>query len=159
MASFVGDEPGNLENRRADRVAANFGVPLRELDDAEAERLNDSMSAIEHLPVPVPGTPGGSAPAGGPAAAGHTENISEGGLSLTGDPQLLGDRRLERGKKLLVEFRLPGDSLPVSAVAVVVWSIVGRGEHGNFTAGLMFTGVDAADLDKIQRYISGHSGG
>ena len=31
MASFVGDEPGNLENRRADRIAANFGVTFREL--------------------------------------------------------------------------------------------------------------------------------
>jgi hypothetical protein len=161
MASFVGDEPGNIENRRADRVAANFAVTFRELDDAEAERLGESMSALPELPVPVPAAPAAHSakPGQGQAAAGHTENISQGGLSLTGDLQILGDRRLERGKKLLVEFRLPGDSLPVMAVAVVVWSIVGRGEHGKFTAGLMFTGVDAADLDKIQHYISGHAGG
>jgi hypothetical protein len=72
---------------------------------------------------------------------------------LTGDLQLLGDRKLERGKKLLVEFMLPGESQPVSAVAVVVWNIEGRGEHGKFTAGLMFTAVDNKDLDKIQRYV------
>lgn len=155
MGPFVGDEPGNIENRRADRVAANFAVTFRELDDAEADRLNEVKGGLPDLPVAVPSAPAPGAKPGASHAAGHTENISQGGISLTGDLQLLGERKLERGKKLLVEFMLPGERVPVSAVAVVVWSIEGRGEHGKFTAGLMFTGVEAQDLDKIQRYVEG----
>lgn len=155
--------PGNAETpqsgsdkRRGERVAANFSVSFRELEEAEAERLNEIKGGLAELPVAVPDAPAGAhAPAGASKASGHTENISEGGISLTGDLQLLGDRKLERGKKLLVEFQLPGERVPVSAVAVVVWSIEGKGEHGKFTAGLMFTGVEAHDLDKIQRYVEG----
>jgi hypothetical protein len=156
MATFIGDEPGNIENRRADRVAANFSVSFREIDEAEAERLNEAKGGVPELPVESPKAPSQAQP-GPMSAAGHTENISQGGISLTGDLQLLGDRRLERGKKLIVEFTLPGERLPVSAVAVVVWSIEGKGEHGKFTAGLMFTGVEAGDLDKIQRYVEGQN--
>ncbi len=62
-----------------------------------------------------------------PEGAGRTENLSHGGLSFSGDLQLLGDRRIERGKKILVDFQLPGEAVPVSAVAVVAWSIEGKG--------------------------------
>lgn len=152
MGIFVGDEPGNIEKRRADRITANLSVTFHELDDAEADRLNDIKGGIAELPVAVPTAPQGAEPLIVPGS-GHTENISQGGISLTGDLQLLGDRKLERGKKLLVEFMLPGEKMPVSAVAVVVWNIEGKGQHGKFTAGVMFTGVDQQDLDKIQRYV------
>jgi hypothetical protein len=151
----MAEEQGNSEKRRAERIAANFSVTFKELDDAEAERLNEAKGGLAELPVEVP--PGPSGAVAPHAGAGHTENISQGGLSLTGDLQLLGSRKLARGKKLLVEFMLPGEKLPVSAVAVVVWSIEGKGEHGKFTAGLMFTGVGSEDLGKIERYVQGQA--
>lgn len=157
MAFFVGDEPGNVEKRRADRVTAHFSVTFKEIDDAEAEVLA-GQDILTELPVPVPPAPSSGAPKG-PATggAGLTENLSQGGLSFSGDLQLLGDRRIERGKKLLVEFQLPNEPEVVRAVAVVAWSIEGKGEHGKFTAGLMFLGIAPKDLDKIQHYIEKQS--
>jgi hypothetical protein len=143
-----------MEGRRSDRVAANFSVTFRELEEAEADTLAEQLGAPAELPVAVPGAAHPSQHGARPAS-GHSENISEGGLSLTGDLELLGDRKLERGRKLLVEFMLPGEKSPVSAVAVVVWSIEGKGSHGKFTAGLMFTGVAGPDLEKIHRYVGG----
>ena len=107
------------------------------------------MSELKSGGEPLTAAPVG--PAAGPSA--HSENISEGGISFTGDLQLLGERKLEKGKKLLVEFQLPGEAAAVSAVAIVAWAIEGRGAHGKFTAGLMFTGIEPGDLDKIQRYV------
>jgi hypothetical protein len=150
MGIIVGDEPGNVEKRRADRVTANFSVSFREISEDEAERLAEIKSGGA---APAPAAPAAQASGG----AAHTENISEGGISFTGDLQLLGDRKLEKGKKLIVDFQLPGEPAPVSAVAVVAWSIEGRGEHGKFTAGLMFTGIEPDDLDKIQRYVEGQA--
>jgi hypothetical protein len=156
MAFFVGDEPGNAESRRASRITAHFSVSFRELNDDEATALA-GMETMPELPVEPPVAP--KAVPGAPAAegAGLTENLSQGGLSFSGDLQLLGTRHVERGKKLLVEFHLPGESQPVRAVAVVAWSIEGKGEHGKFTAGLMFLGVASGDLEKIQRYIESQS--
>jgi hypothetical protein len=151
MALFVGDEPGDLEKRRANRVTAHFSVTFREINDEDAMALA-GMEEMPELPVepPPPPSSAGSAAVEG---AGLTENLSQGGLSFSGDLQLLGDRRIERGKKLLVEFQLPGESNVVRAVAVVAWSIEGKGEHGKFTAGLMFLGIAPDDLAKIHRYI------
>jgi hypothetical protein len=155
MALFVGDEPGNLENRRANRVTAHFSVTFREINEDEAAALA-GMESMPELPVEPPLAPQGSVadPAEG---AGRSENLSQGGLSFSGDLQLLGDRRIERGRKLLVEFQLPGEHQSVRALAVVAWSIEGKGERGKFTAGLMFLGIAPQDLDKIQRYIEAQS--
>jgi hypothetical protein len=156
MAFFVGDEPGNAENRRADRITAHFSVSFRELKDDEAAALA-GMEAIPELPVEPPPAPKAAPGAPGTDGAGLAENLSKGGLSFSGDLQLLGNRHIERGKKLLVEFHLPGESQTVRAVAAVAWSIEGKGEHGKFTAGLMFLGIAPGDLDKIQRYIESQS--
>lgn len=156
MAFFVGDEPGNLEKRRADRVTAHFSVTFKEIDDAEADALA-GQDILTDLPVPVPAAPAGPKAASPTAGAGLTENLSQGGLSFSGDLQLLGDRRIERGKKLLVEFQLPNEPDVVRAVAVVAWNIEGKGSHGKFTAGLMFLGIAPKDLDKIQHYIEKQS--
>jgi hypothetical protein len=40
-------------------------------------------------------------------------------------------------------------------MAVVAWSIEGRGEHSKFTAGLMFLGISQDDLDRIGHYVEG----
>src|SRR5690242_2635446 len=83
VSSFVGDEPGNLEKRRADRIAVNFSVSFREIDDAEAERMNEQMGGLDALPVPVPAAPAGShSDAPDQQKAARTENLSQGGLSL-----------------------------------------------------------------------------
>ncbi len=157
MAFFVGDEPGNAEKRRADRVTAHFSVTFREIDDAEATSLA-GLDALPELPVPVPAAPAAKAASAAQAeGAGLTENLSQGGLSFSGDLELLGDRRIERGKKLLVEFQLPNELNMIRAVAVVAWSIEGKGSHGKFTAGLMFLGISPPDLDKIQHYIEKQS--
>ncbi len=157
MALFVGDEPGDLENRRANRITAHFSVTFREINDQEATALA-GMEAMPELPVEPPPAPKAAGAAAGPAeGAGRSENLSQGGLSFSGDLELLGDRRIERGKKLLVEFQLPSVPQPVRAVAVVAWSIKGKGQHGKFTAGLMFLGIAPPDLEKIQRYIEAQS--
>jgi hypothetical protein len=156
MALFVGDEPGNAENRRANRVTAHFSVSFRELKDDEATALA-GMEIMPELPVEPPTAPQAAPGVPGAEGAGLSENLSKGGLSFSGDLQLQGNRHIERGKKLLVEFHLPDESLPVRAVAVVAWSIEGKGEHGKFTAGLMFLGIAPGDLDKIQHYIESRS--
>jgi hypothetical protein len=154
MALFVGDEPGDLEKRRANRVTAHFSVTFREINDEDAMALA-GMEEMPELPVEPPPAPKSAGAAA--EGAGLTENLSQGGLSFSGDLQLLGDRRIERGKKLLVEFQLPGEPKAVRAVAVVAWSIEGKGDHGKFTAGLMFLGIAPDDLTKIHRYIDAQS--
>lgn len=152
----MGEDTSAQDKRRSDRVAVNFAVSFHELGEAEAARLA-GIDPVAELPVPAP-VP--TSPLGHSVAAqvpGRTENLSQGGLSMTGDLQLLGDRRLERGKKLLVEFELPGESAPVKAVAVVAWTLEGKGEHSKFTAGLMFLGISPVDLEKIGRYVEGHN--
>ncbi len=155
MTLFVGDEPGDVENRRANRVAAHFSVIFREITDDEAKALPD-MEPIPHLPVEPPPSPpsSGASPIKG---SGRTENLSKGGLSLAGDLELLGDRRLERGKKLLVEFLLPMELQSVRTVAVVAWSAEDKGQAGKFTAGLMFLGGSPNYLEKVQHFIETQS--
>lgn len=152
----MGEDHSSSDNRRSDRVAANFAVSFRELGEEEASRLA-GIDPVAELPVAPPQAVAHGAPKGAAPVPGRTENLSQGGLSLTGDLQLLGDRKLERGKKLLVEFALPGEAATVKAIAVVAWTLEGKGEHSKFTAGLMFLGINNADLEKIGRYVEGHN--
>lgn len=149
------DDTNYSDKRRSERVAANFEVAFREISDEEAS----AWAAAVPDEVAWPGAPPtGKAPAGESRQAptplsGQTVNLSDGGLSMTGDLQLLGDHRLERGKKVMVQFSLPGYAEKVSCAAVVAWSLEGRGEKGKFTAGLMFLGMLPGDLEKIQDYV------
>jgi hypothetical protein len=137
------------DQRRFDRVRADLAVSFRELDEAEAESLS------QHLPIGEPGEAPLPAPSENGGVQGHSENLSLGGLSLTGDLQILGERRMAKGHRLLVEFHLPGDASdePVRALAVVAWCLEGQGAHGKFTAGVMFLGIQPADLERIGRYV------
>lgn len=159
----MADDAAAHDKRRAERVPVNFAVSFTELSEDEASRLA-GIDPVAELPVQVPAR--SAAPAAAHAAChpsspvpGRTENLSQGGLSLTGDLHLLGEKRLERGKKLLVQFELPGEATPVKAVAVVAWSLEGSGAHSKFTAGLMFLGISPQDLEKIGRYVEGHNTG
>jgi hypothetical protein len=147
------------DQRRSERVRADLAVSFRELDDAEAEQLSQHLPLGEpgEAPFPAPYAPSGvalpAAASGGPQ--GRSENLSLGGLSLTGDLQILGEKRLVKGRRMLVEFHLPGDSSdePVRALAVVAWCLEGNGPHGKFTAGIMFLGIQPGDLLRIQSYV------
>jgi hypothetical protein len=147
------DDSNFSDKRRSERVAANFEVAFREISEEEAAAWTASIPDE----VPWPGVaPAGLAPEPHHAPAplsGQTVNLSDGGLSMTGDLQLLGDHRLDRGKKLMVQFSLPGYAEKVSCAAVVAWSLEGRGDKGKFTAGLMFLGMLPGDLEKIQKYV------
>lgn len=138
------------ELRRYERVRADLAISFRELDPAESEALGrpglDGASGPGSLLVP--GNLGGG-------GAGHSENLSLGGLSMTGDLQILGEKRLAKGHRLWVEFHLPGDASdePVGALAVVAWCLEGNGPHGKFTAGIMFLDIRPADLERIGRYV------
>jgi hypothetical protein len=138
------------DQRGSERVAANFSVAFREIGDAEAA-LWSAASGEE------PTFSGFREPErrreGGAALTGQTVNLGQGGLSVTGDLQLLGDHRLERGKKFLVEFSLPGGYEPVRCAAVVAWALEGTGGRGKVTAGLMFLGMRPSDLEKIAKYV------
>jgi len=169
------DDSSHSDKRRNERVAANFSVAFREISEAEAEQWAaldtddaphpDSLHAdAPHTDVPhadalhpdARRAGEGSRPGSGPAAAplaGQTVNLSQGGLSMTGDLQLLGDHRMARGSKVLVEFSLPGEHEKVRCAAVVAWSLEGKGEKGKFTAGLMFMGMRPLDLEKISKYV------
>jgi hypothetical protein len=140
--------------RRHERVRAELSVSFRELDGAEAETLS------AHLPMGEAGEPQLPAPSENGGTTGHTENLSLGGLSLTGDLQILGEKHLAKGRRLLVEFHLPGDvsAPPVRALAVVAWCLEGNGPHGKFTAGIMFLGIQPDDLVRIGEYIEARKG-
>lgn len=143
----MADEASFHDQRSHERVPAKLQVHFRELSEANAE----AFLGIEELP-PLP-----AGLTATPAAAGHTENLSQGGMSLTGELKAVLGHSLAKGKKLWLEFDL-ADGLPQArAMAVVAWSLEGRGEGAKFTVGLMFLGISPADLDRIGRYVEARS--
>ena len=152
----MADDTSYNDKRKNERIPAKFAVSFRAISAAEAETwaaLDPDDPAREGVSVVAPPVTAAAPPAGRQPLSGHTENLSQGGLSITGDLQLLGDHRLERGSNLLVEFTLPGELEKVRCAAAVVWSLEGKGEKGKFTAGLMFLGMRTADLEKIAKYV------
>lgn len=140
---------GYQEQRRTERVPAKLQVGFRELSEAEAE----AFLGIEELPA-LP-----SAVAQRPAFQGHTENLSQGGMSLTGSLEGVAGHQLGKGRKLWLEFGLGDGGPAVRAMAVVAWSLEGRGEGAKFTAGLMFLGLSPQDLDRIGAYVEARRSG
>lgn len=139
----MADDAAFRDQRKTPRVPAKLQVHFRELSEADAE----AFLGIEELP-PLP-----SALAHSPAYSGHTENLSQGGMSLTGVLHDIGGGDLRKGRKLWLEFDLADGGQPVHAMAVVAWSIQGRGESAKFTAGIMFLGISQGDLDRIGRTV------
>ncbi len=144
----MADDAAFRDQRKTERVPAKLQVGFRELSEADAEPL----IGVESLPE----LHGHAALAR--ACEGHTENLSQGGMSLTGDMHGLNGRQLPKGRKLWLEFGL-GDGGPVvHALGVVAWAIEGRGENAKFTAGVMFLGIGPDELDRIGRYVEARSG-
>lgn len=137
----MADDAAFRDQRKTERISAKLEVSFRPLSEADAEAL----VGIEALPE----LPAAAASVG--ALPGHTENLSQGGMSLTGE---LRGHKLEKGQKLWLEFSV-GGAHQVRAMAVVAWAIEGRGEHSKFTAGLMFLGISSDDLDRIGAYVEG----
>jgi hypothetical protein len=136
----MGDENLRPEQRKTRRVLVKLPVLFRFLTEAEALEL----VGFETL----------EASRGETLQRGHTENLSQGGMSLTGE--LLGqDQHLSKGQKLWLEFSLGDEKtdVPVRAMAVATWSIEGSGQHRKFTAGLMFLGIGQEDLERIGRFV------
>lgn len=142
------DDDSFRELRKTERVPVKLEVGFRALAEADAEALI-GIEALPQLPPDVLAQQ---------ASQGHTENLSQGGMSLTGPLQGLEHGTLPKGRKLLLGFELGDGAAPVQALAVVAWSIEGRGEHGKFTAGLMFLGISQIDLDRIGHYVEARGG-
>jgi hypothetical protein len=133
------DDAAFRDQRKSERVSAKLEVYFRPLSEADAEALV-GIEVLGELPA---------AAAGLTPSRGHTENLSQGGMSLTGE---LRGMTVGKGQKLWLEFSL-NNGHAVRAMAVVAWSIEGRGEHSKFTAGLMFLGISPDDLDRIGAYV------
>jgi hypothetical protein len=139
---MVADDAAFRDQRKSERVSTKLEVHFRPLSEADAEQLL-GIEVLPELPAAV---------AAAPASLGHTENLSQGGMSLTGELRGLGPAGLGKGRKLWVEFSV-NEGHQVRAMAVVAWSIEGRGEHSKFTAGLMFLGISPDDLDRVGHYV------
>lgn len=140
---MVADDAAFRDQRKTERVSTKLEVRFRPLSEADAELLLGIEAALPELSAAAQAVP---------ASLGHTENLSQGGMSLTGDLRGLGPGGLGKGRKLWVEFSV-NEGHQVRAMAVVAWSIEGRGEHSKFTAGLMFLGIGQDDLDRIGHYV------
>jgi hypothetical protein len=137
----LADDAAFRDQRKTERVSAKLEVYFRPLSEADAEGLV-GIEVLSELPA--------SAAALTPSH-GHTENLSQGGMSLTGELKGLAGG-LGKGRKLWLEFSVGADHI-VRAMAVVAWSIEGRGEHSKFTAGLMFLGISPDDLDRVGAWV------
>jgi hypothetical protein len=139
----MGDDASFRDQRKTERVPAKLQVRFRELSEPDAEGLV-GIEALPALPARLRQAP---------LLEGHTENLSQGGMSLTGELGGADGAQVAKGRKLWLEFNLGDQGADIRAMAVVAWAIEGRGEHRKFTAGLMFLGISTEDLDRIGAYV------
>ena len=135
--SEIGEEPGYIEKREYERVTKLFKVDFREVSEDLFRHLMEE-GEFEEAPI--------MELADEEAVETSTTDVSEGGLGLQGDLRLRGNRPLKVGKRLLVECYLPEESIPVRALATVMWVKPGNKPE----AGLMFMGISDGDLLKIK---------
>lgn len=151
--TVIGNEPGKLERRTAERLDMEFNVEFQEVSESEADNLIELLG-MQELELPegaqelahMPAGMGSSAKLGGQSAI----NVSATGVKIHGDFHLQSSRALERGTRLLVELYLPLKNTPLSMLAAVAW-VAPKGDRAEM--GLCFTAAKLEDLEKIEHLI------
>lgn len=140
-------EISESDRRRHTRVIANFQVRSRPLGHGEVGALLEGLGE-ENPVIPAVGMKKSNA---GTWTMVST-NLSMGGLSATGDLQVVGDKPLEKGSDLMVEMEMNDGKEALRAIAQVMWTTP-TGE-GKYLAGMMFVVISEANLERIHHYVT-----
>jgi hypothetical protein len=139
-------ESSPSERRRHARVIANLAVRSRPLEPGEVGSLLNGLGDTDPE-IPVLGMKKSNAGAWTMAST----NLSVGGLSATGDLQVLGDKPIAKGADLMVEMDMNDGIEPVRAIAQVMW-VTNPGD-GKYLAGMMLVVISENNLERIRKYV------
>jgi hypothetical protein len=103
----MGDDASFRDQRKTERVPAKLQVRFRELSEPDAEGLV-GIEALPALPARLRQAP---------LLEGHTENLSQGGMSLTGELGGADGAQVAKGRKLWLEFNLGDQGADIRARA------------------------------------------
>lgn len=137
--------PPGAERRKFPRLDVALKVRSRLLSPAELPQLAQGLG-LANPPIPALNM----VKTGSRVSQMASVNLSAGGLSAEGDLQLEGEQAYSKGTDLVVEFDLPGDPLPVRAVAQVMWT---KPSGGRTAAGLMFLLIGEESLKRIEAFV------
>ena len=132
------------DRRRHPRVIAHLAVRSRPLAPGEVGSLLNGLGDTDPE-IPVLGMKKGA----GGALTMATTNLSVGGLSATGDLQVIGDTMVPKGSDIMVELELNDGQEPLRAVAQVMWTTP-SGQKDKYLAGMMFVVISEQDLERIR---------
>ena len=137
----------DADRRRFPRVVAHLAVRSRALEPGEIGSLLNGLGDVDPVLPAI-----GMKKSKGGAMVMATTNLSVGGLSATGDLQVLGDNALGKGSDIMVEMDMADGLEPVRAIAQVMWSAPNG--SGKYLAGMMFVVISEGNLDRIRRYVA-----
>lgn len=141
-------EDSNAADRRNHpRVIAHLAVRSRPLEHGEVGALVNGLG-VEDPQLPTLGMKKSSSGAWTMAST----NLSVGGLSATGDLQVIGDKPLAKGMDIMVELDMNDSQEPVRAIAQVMWG--SKTSDGKYLAGMMFVVISENNLERIRKYVS-----
>jgi hypothetical protein len=135
------------ERRQHTRVVAHLAVRSRPLAPSELSLL---VTGLGHSNPQLPALGLKQSDSGTLSMA--STNLSVGGISASGDLQILGEKPLAKGADLLVEMDLGDISEPVRSIAQVMWS--SQTHEGRHLAGMMFLVISEESLERIRIYIN-----
>jgi hypothetical protein len=148
MAEIRKPGRGHIEQREFERIVAVLQIKYYTLDAQTAGELSLDASYKDTTLEKLREQSQVNSP-----MVGVTENISRGGLSLTGEEPLL------VGQRVIVDMTLPGVKQPVRAMAEVMRSsgdsrsgVVDRNAT-SFKAGLKIVAVNKDDLRRVENFI------
>ena len=136
-------EKGWMEQRRHDRIAATVNVTYRILDADEKEEALSfprySETSVIHLPQLAQKFHSYHA---------VTKDISEGGLSITGE------QKFSIGEWVEISILPPKYITPVTRLAEVKW-IRSYNQVGKayFTAGVITLALDSESMDRLSKFL------
>jgi hypothetical protein len=135
------------ERRKHPRVVAHLAVRSRPLESGEVGSLLNGLGD-EDPKIPSLGMKSGK----GGALTMAATNLSVGGLSATGDLQVVGDNLLSKGMDIMVEMDMNDQKEPLRAIAQVMWSVPSA--DGKYLAGMMFVVISEGNLERIRKYVA-----
>jgi hypothetical protein len=141
------NEASASERRRYPRVVAHLAVRSRPLEPGEVGSL---LSGLGDTDPKLPALGMTKNRTGSWVMA--STNLSVGGLSATGDLQVLGEAPLPKGSDLMVEMDMNDGQEPVRAIAQVMWAAPTSDQK--YLAGMMFVVISEGNLERIRSYVS-----
>ena len=135
------------ERRKHPRVVAHLAVRSRPLDKAELGSLLNGLGDSDPK-LPSLGLKKGH----GGTMSMATSSLSVGGLSASGDLQVVGENAVTKGADVMVEIDMDDGLEPLRAIAQVMWSAPSGG--GKHLAGMMFVVISEANLERIRKQVA-----